>query len=77
MDLGVNISDEDLVVSDEDDDLLDFFEYERRPYIVKDRLNPFAELDDVDFIRRFRLSKPSVLVILEQIEETLETPTDW
>ncbi|KAG5890184.1 hypothetical protein JTB14_014350 [Gonioctena quinquepunctata] len=66
MDLD-DLSDEEL------EEILEFVEYERRPYTVKERMNPFEELDDVEFTTRFRLSKPSVHMILQQIEGQLET----
>lgn len=64
------------LLNDEDEDIVEFIEEQRRPYIVNERYDAFNELDDVDFVRRFRLSKNTVLFILEQIEEAIETPTD-
>lgn len=64
------------LLNDEDEDIVEFIEEQRRPYIVHERYDAFNELDDVDFVRRFRLSKNTVLFILEQIEEAIETPTD-
>lgn len=40
-------------ISDDDDDILEFLEYERRPYVLRQRNNPFEEYDDVDFFTRF------------------------
>ncbi|KAG5862040.1 hypothetical protein JTB14_033213 [Gonioctena quinquepunctata] len=72
MDLGEldDLFDEEL------EEILEFVEYERRPYTVKERMNPFEELDDVEVTTRFRLSKPSVHMILQQIEGQLEIITD-
>lgn len=64
------------LLNDEDEDIVEFIEEQRRPYIVNERYDAFNELDEVEFVRRFRLSKNTVLFILEQIEETIETPTD-
>lgn len=63
-------------LSDEEEEFLDFLEHPRRPYVVKDRFNPFDEYDDLDFFMRFRLKKETVLMVLEQIEEQIETITD-
>lgn len=67
---------EDLHFSDNDDEFVDFIEHRRRPYTVKPRTNPFNDLDDVDFIVRFRLRKQTVLYVLERIEHELEFVTD-
>lgn len=48
----------------------------RRPRWIRERAQEFDNLDDRDFITRYRLSKATVLLILEQIEESLEYETD-
>lgn len=48
----------------------------KRPRIYKERRKYFEEYDDVDFCTRFRLSKESVLDVLELIEDKLEYPSD-
>ncbi|KAE8739090.1 hypothetical protein FOCC_FOCC015413 [Frankliniella occidentalis] len=58
-----------LCESDSDDDMP-----ARRPRLIKERIPHFDDLDDVDFVRRFRLSKQSVLHVLDQIENSLEYP---
>lgn len=63
-------------LSDDDEYFYNFVEYQRRPQIVRQRFNPFEEYDDKDFFIRFRLSKATVLYILELIEGALEHPTD-
>lgn len=64
-------------LSDEDEELLQFLEHERRPYKVSEkRPEHFNKWDDTDFQERFRLQKETVLLLLELIEEHLETPTD-
>lgn len=47
----------------------------RRPRLVRRRKNHF-EMDDVEFRKRYRLSKQVTLSVLEQIEDRLEFPTD-
>ncbi|KAF5308421.1 hypothetical protein FQR65_LT18156 [Abscondita terminalis] len=59
----------------DDLELLDLLEdgFPRRVY---DRNNYFDEMDNTTFFRRFRLSKPTVLELVGQIEEHLEFPDD-
>lgn len=44
------------------------------PRQIYDRSNYFDNMDNLTFFRRFRLTKPTVLNILEQIEDHLEFP---
>lgn len=48
----------------------------RRPRWIRERAEDFESLDDRDFITRYRLTKPTVLSILEKIEHQLEYETD-
>ncbi|RLU22836.1 hypothetical protein DMN91_005114 [Ooceraea biroi] len=43
---------------------------------IRDREDHFHSLDDTDFVMRFRLSKRTILSVLEAIEDQLEFPTD-
>ncbi|XP_032690384.1 putative nuclease HARBI1 [Odontomachus brunneus] len=61
---------------DNDEEIVEFMEWERRPHIVQNRINHFDKWDELDFFRRFHLKKQTVLIILEQIENIIETPTD-
>lgn len=47
----------------------------RRPRGVRERAEDFDNLDDVDFVTRFRLTKPTVLTVPESIEDKIEYPT--
>lgn len=47
-----------------------------RKRIFKHRINYMEELDDIEFRMRFRLSKESVLLVLEHITEELEFLTN-
>ena len=60
---------------DDDLEILDLVE-EGFPRRIYDRSNYFRELDNLTFFRRFRLTKPTVLNILEEIEDNLEYPDD-
>ncbi|XP_045763464.1 putative nuclease HARBI1 [Maniola jurtina] len=48
----------------------------RRPRWIREREQHFDTLDDKDFVTRFRLTKPTVLSVLESIEDKLEFPTN-
>lgn len=45
-----------------------------RPRIYRERPDYFTKYDEKDFFIRYRLSKDSVLFLLEQIEQHLEYP---
>lgn len=63
--------------SDDDEEVIHFMQrQQRRPRVIKERRNYFDELDDIEFSTRFRLSKQSVLQVLERIEHQLEFNTD-
>jgi len=63
--------------NDEDDLIIDIIIFAvRRPRWIRERAQEFHNLDDRDFITRYRLSKATVLSILDQIEESLEYETD-
>lgn len=66
---------EDEILLEDDIDILDIidFGFPRRIYI---RPNYFEDMDDLGFFRRFRLTKPSVLSVLEMIEGQLEFEND-
>lgn len=67
----------DICLEDDSDDEHLFDEVpQRRPRFIQERKNHFEDLDDVDFVRRFRLSKQSALKVLELIEASLEFPSD-
>ena len=48
----------------------------RRPRLLRERNDWFQTYDESDFVRRFRLSKASALLLLEEIEHRLEYPSD-
>lgn len=60
---------------EDDQEILDIidFGFPRRIY---NRPNYFEEMDDLSFIRRFRLTKQTTLWVLELIEEHLEFNND-
>lgn len=66
---------EDVMFLEDDQDILDIIEYgfPRRRY---ERSDYFHDMDDLSFFRRFRLTKPTVLTVLEQIEDHLEFEND-
>ncbi|XP_033218157.1 putative nuclease HARBI1 [Belonocnema kinseyi] len=60
-----------LISSDDENDIF----IDRRPRVIKERINYFETLDDLDFIMRFRLSKNSVEELLLEIEHDLQQAT--
>ncbi|KAG5868012.1 hypothetical protein JTB14_036570 [Gonioctena quinquepunctata] len=65
-----------LLDSDEDIDIVEVLQHERRLYIVRERVDNFEKWDDHDFHARFRMRKDTVLSILELIENSLEFRSD-
>lgn len=51
-------------------------EVQRRPKTFCRRPNYFEELDNIDFFCKFRLSKQTVEIILEEIEDNISYPTN-
>lgn len=43
-----------------------------RPRVIRPRINNFQKYDDLDFFKRYRMSKETFLLILHQIDEELE-----
>ncbi|KAK5639733.1 hypothetical protein RI129_010544 [Pyrocoelia pectoralis] len=66
---------EDEMILEDDVDILDIIEFgfPRRLYI---RPNYIEEMDDLSFYRRFRLTKPTTISLLEIIEVQLEFDND-
>lgn len=60
--------------SSEDDN--DEIEVIRRPKLYRNREACFAKYDDISFFERFRLTKPTVLLLLQQIIHFLAMPTN-
>lgn len=60
---------------DDDLEVLDLLEegFPRKQYLRK---NYYTELDNTTFFQRFRLTKPTVLRLVEILEEDLEFPDD-
>lgn len=62
------------VLDDDDEELLPAFG--RRPRFIRERIEHFDDLDDADFVMRFRFSKQTALNLLMKIDHRLEFPTD-
>lgn len=67
------MSDEDLF--EDDLDILDILEH-GFPRRIYERSQHFHTMDNMTFFRRFRLTKETVLELLEMIEEDLEYEND-
>ncbi|KAK4882517.1 hypothetical protein RN001_005836 [Aquatica leii] len=66
---------ENEIFIDDDGEILDIINY-GFPRKIYDRSNYFQDMDNLTFFQRFRLTKPTVLTVLDQIEHRLEFPTD-
>lgn len=64
------------ISSDEDFEIINAIRNRRRPYTVRHRANYYEDLDDVDFFRRFRLTKPSVQYVLNMIINNIQHQTN-
>lgn len=62
-----------ILSSSDDEDIIRYLY--RRQKTFKLRKNYFHDLDDIEFKMRFRLSKNSVLLVLNNIEGELTFPT--
>ena len=65
-------------VSDEDESILRYVRQmkRRKDRVVRPRPNHFAIWDENEFINRFRLSKETVHMIIQQIQDTIRSPTE-
>lgn len=50
--------------------------YIRRPKVYQERKKYFESLDDLEFFERFRLTKQTVVNILQQIDHSIRLPTN-
>lgn len=66
---------EDAIFLEDDMDLLDIIEF-GFPKRRFEKANYFQDMDNLSFFRRFRLTKPTVLSILEEIETDIEFEND-
>lgn len=55
--------------------LNEFNRYFNRPYVVRTRDNHVEKWDDIEFVRRFRVSKATANMILEIIQTNIAHPT--
>lgn len=60
---------------DADDDLIEHVNYERA-YNVRARIDHYNHWNDSEFFNRFRLSKATVTLILNEINENLRNRTE-
>jgi len=67
----------DLFEDDDDYELIQFLNYQRRVYTVYQRLDHFEKWDDHDFWVRFRLGKKDVVLqVVEYIEDEISPQTN-
>lgn len=44
---------------------------------IRPRVDHFSIWDDMEFYKRFRMSKQSAHMVLEQIRHKIQNPTNW
>lgn len=65
---------EDIFLED-DIDILDIIDF-GFPRQIYNRPNYIEDMDDLSFFRRFRLTKPATMSLLERVEDQLEYEND-
>lgn len=65
----------DLFEEDDDIEIIQYLNYQRRPYIVHERINHMLAWDDDNFRSRFRLGKNVVRHLLQYIEDEIGSQT--
>eukprot|EP00102_Acyrthosiphon_pisum_P019201 XP_016656411.1 PREDICTED: putative nuclease HARBI1 isoform X3 [Acyrthosiphon pisum] len=66
----------EILFYDDDEEFGVYLNYQRRPYTVRTRVDHFNTWDEHDFKTRFRLSKETVLMILDLIGPSISSNTD-
>jgi len=61
---------------DDDQEIIEFLNYQRRAYTIRMRVDHMTLWDDHDFRIRFRISKAVVLQVLEHINDQISSLTD-
>lgn len=65
------------ILSDSDSDLEDYVNVAfRRPRILHERVDHMNHWDDLDFVHRFRLSKRTVHILANELEEEIHHHTE-
>jgi len=66
-----------LLFDGDDDEILEYINYRRRPYTVRDGINHMIKWDDHDFRITFRLSEVVVEQVLELITDNISVENQW
>ncbi|KAE9545612.1 hypothetical protein AGLY_001155 [Aphis glycines] len=66
----------EILFYDDDVEFQEYLNYQRRPYTVRTKVDHFSTWDELDFKNRFRLSKETVLMILNMIGPTISSNAD-
>ncbi|CAI6370269.1 unnamed protein product [Macrosiphum euphorbiae] len=61
---------------DDDQEIIEFLNYQRRTYTIRMRVDHMTLWDDHDFRIRFRISKVVVLQVLDHINDQISSLTD-
>lgn len=70
------IMDHAILFEDDDNELNEYVNYVRRPYTIRCRIDHFNKWDDYDFKVRFRLSKETVIEVLNIIKHSISSNSD-
>jgi len=66
----------EILFYDDDVEFQEYLNYQRRPYTVQTRVVHFRTWDELNFKNHFRLSKETVMMILNMIGPTISLNTD-
>lgn len=61
---------------DDDQEIIEFLNYQRRTYTIRMRVDHMTLWDDHDFRIRLRISKVVVLQVLDHINDQISSLTD-
>jgi len=61
------------IIEDDDVEIVEFLNYQRRTYTIRVRINHMEFWDDQDFKVRFRISKEVVIEVLGYINEQISS----
>lgn len=64
------------IIDDDDQEIVNFINYQRRVYTIRERVDHMNMWDDEDFRTRFRISKDVVLQVLGFINDQISSRTD-
>jgi len=64
------------IIDDDDQEIVNFLNYQRRVYTIRPRVDHMNIWDDEDFRARFRISKDVVIQVLGFINDQISSRSD-